>query len=546
MKKKPSTVEAFVNCLEKSGVKHAFGFPGETTLPLYIAYKKSEIDHIMAGCERCAGYMADVYSRLTNTIGVVDAPGGIGTPWLMPAIVEARNSSIPLLAVTSKLRPGATGEFDQAAMFKPVVNAIHTLNTPESIYDDIQIMLAYAMDKSLSPVFFEIPTEMMDMPVDQDEFNSNPIRYPTERIAPEQKGIDQVLDAIKEARQPIILAGGGIWLSLANQELATFSDKFKIPVATTINGKGAIDEESELCLGVVGNKGSKEANDFFKKSDLVIIIGSKCGDKSTDKGRLLEGKKVVRVDANEDLLSSNNAEINLACDAREFLSTLHQYESQGKIDKSILEQMAAIKRQVQDKFTQFESLDLAVSPSQIIKSINSKFNGDAIICADASVSSGWAGALGLSKGQYRNVITPRGTGSLGFGLPATIGAKIACPDKHVFGIGGDGGFAMSCHEIETACRLGLDFHYFILRNNALGLLESHLKRVMHQPYPILNKRHDTDWEAITNGFGAKSVTLETNGDVVDYFNDPPNGTNVVQVCVNQNILAPDFETRINR
>jgi acetolactate synthase-1/2/3 large subunit len=547
---KLEVIDALVGHLEDSGIKHVFGFPGESTLPLYQAYKaRKGIEHVMAGCERCAGYMADVYARITNTIGVVDSPGGIGSPWLIPAICEAQNSSTPLLAIvsgvsTSKTEKWTTHESPQQELFQPITSKTLRLENPDRLFDFLRILFSAAAGNQPGPVMLEIPTDIMQREV-QPARSTSIITYPTHRSVPADENIQTAVEVIRNSRRPIILAGGGIHSSQAYEAIKGFSTKFHIPVATSINGKGTIDEASELSLGVVGNKGTTSANDFFRTRDLAIVIGSKLGDQTTDQYRLFpDGMPIVRIEIDSDEIRRNfDSEITLVGDARETVRRLLTFTLPDFFDEESVRAIKEIKRIIAQKYAQLELPNSPVCPSFIIKQINKKFDGRAIICADASVASGWVGALGLSRGGKRNIVTPRGTGSLGFGFPATLAAKIASPDTPVFGIGGDAGFAMSVHEIETACRLGLDVHYFVLNNGALGLLESHLEASGAKD--VLDKRHPTNWEAIAKGFGAKGITLNTNGEVGEYFENLPKGPAIVQVMINGDVVAPDFETVSN-
>jgi acetolactate synthase-1/2/3 large subunit len=276
--------------------------------------------------------------------------------------------------------------------------------------------------------------------------------------------------------------------------------------------------------------------------DLAIVVGSKLGDKTTNESRLFsKGMRIVRIDSNSDEIGRNfDNEIPLVGDARETLEKLLTHDLPNFRNTNTLRQIRMARKEITNKYKRYESPDCAVSPSVLIREINNRYAGNAIICADASSSSGWVGALGLSRGNNRNIITPRGTGSLGFGFPATLAAKIARPDSPVFGIGGDTGFAMSVHEIETACRYNLDVHYFILDNGAMGLLEKHLDAKGSKG--VLDKRHSTNWKMVAEGFGAHSATLYKNSDVPKYFDNLPQGPAIIQVMVNKEIDAPDFET----
>lgn len=545
-----TVAESLTGYLERSGVRCIFGFPGESTLPLYEAYKEqNKLVHIMPGCERCAGYMADVYARITNTIGIVDAPGGIGSPWLVPAISEARNSFTPLLAVVSGIparetEKWTTSEFPQIDVFRPITNKALRLESPGRLFDFLRILLSSATGSRPGPVMLEIPSDILQASMPQSSDTSTHIKYPQQRSVPCDADLEIAAKIIRQAKRPIILAGGGIHTSQAYEALQTFSEKFGIPVATSINGKGAMDESHSLCLGVIGNKGTVLNNNFFRTRDLSIVVGSKLGDKTTDQYRLFPPQSlIVRIDVNSDERGRNFEEISLIGDARETIKRLMECDLPDFSDVASIKEMEALKLAIRERYAKVESMDGPVSPSQIIQEINKRFKGEAIIAADASVSSGWVGALGLSSGGRRNIITPRGSGSLGFGFPATLAAKIASPDTPVFGIGGDFGFAMSTHEIETACRLGLNIHYFILKNDSLGLLERHFEKA--GKVGILDTRHPTDWQKIAEGFGAIGVTLSTNKDVKDYFSHLPEGPVIIQAVINKNIITPDFETLLN-
>lgn len=546
---KNNIINELISYLEKAGVKYIFGFPAESTLPFYIALKQnSKIIHIMAGCERCAGYIADVYSRLTNTVGIVDCPGNIGTPWIIPAVVESKNSFIPLFIISSgvstlKRERLVTGEFDQIRLFETITNKAIRLEDPSRLFDSLRLLFRSSLSHHLGPVFLEIPSNLMRKNIiSYNSAETLSLSFPSFRISPDKAAINIAIKTLETAENPVVFVGGGIHSSKAYKALLIFIEKTQIPIVTTINGKGAIDEAHPLFVGVVGSKGNREVNNFVKRCDFVLIVGSKLGDKSTDQYRLFNKNcKIIRIEINAEELQRNYyQEIPLIGDIRLTLEKFIESKLQKGIDRT--ETIKKIKSKTKNKFNKFEHPKEKVSPSLILKMINQKYMGKAIICADASVSSGWVGAIGYSKGGMRNIITPRGSGSLGFGFPATIASKLACPSLAVFGIGGDFGFAMSSHEIETACRLNLDIHYFILKNNSLHLLEKHVKIKLKTSRSILDKRHNSDWEKIAKGYGAKGFTLKTNEDVFDYFEKLEKGPCIIQVNVNEDLLLPDFET----
>lgn len=539
--------DKLIKVLEKLGVETIFSFPGETTLALYQAIHSSKnISHITTGCERCAGFMADVYSRITNKVGVFTSPGGVGSPWAIPALHEAYNSSIPILLIvsgvsTKEVGYWSTSECDQLSMVKPFCKKSLRLENPEKLEDYIKILINSAIGGRPGPVVLEIPIDLA-LSEQKDCRSSFPfsIKYPNKRPIPEDKDLQQLIDCINESNKTVIVAGGGVLISGASIELNNFSTKYKIPVVTTLNGKGSYDEFSELSMGVVGNKGISSINKEIDDFDLVIILGSKMGDKSTLNRTLYNKCKLYRIDINDE--EANNIydpEILLIGDIKATLSKLLELDTIN-ISETNLSKFKDNISTFRESYLKYDDNEKKCSIPLLIDQINFKYGGQLILCADASSSSGWIGALSQLCMKQRCVVTPRGSGTLGFGLPAVIGATLSSPNTIVIGLGGDTGFLMSCHEIETAVRYNLKFIYFIINNNSMGLLDRNLEK-MGYCKTLLKKNTSIDWMKIITGFGAKYFTLKSNDDIVYFFdNIIIDGPIFVEVIIDKGVTPPDF------
>ncbi len=547
-----NTADAFAQFLEKSGHKTIFGYPGESTLPFYAAIKENtKIKHVMPRCEKCAGYAADAYARVANVLGFVDSPVGIGTPLLAPALNEAYNSSIPLFVFTSgipfsKIEKWPTSHIDHTGFFKPFVKKTFRLEKQNRLVDACAHLSRLALAGRPGPVHLEIPLDVLE-----EEYNQNLELDFTEYIAskqfPSAPRDEDILITIKElekAEFPVILVGGGIHLSNAYHSLARFAEKTGIPVATTLTGKGAIAESHPLALGVVGSKGTKFANKIISQSDLILIFGSKLGDKATSAYTLFSKKqKIIRFDiAPEELSRFDYTFYNVCADSNQALQKLaNAYKKpRHKTD------LTKTRQELDAYLSEYDSPKLSVSPRLILKEINRQTKNQ-ILCADASVSCGWAGAFYSSSKPGRTFLAPRGTGSIGYALPATIGAKEAKPHEKVIGFGGDSGLLMSIHEMETVKRLNQDNAFILLNDNDVGLLTKFMNEIYGKK-KILPIFSNPDYEKISSGFGWDSITVTRNSEVPDaikaaYESDEPI---LINARIGAKPYAPDFENTLSR
>lgn len=542
--------ETIVKTLESHGVKFVFGFPGETTLPFYGAVAKSGIKHIIARDERCAAHMADGYARATNKLGVCDAPAGMGTPFLCPALLEAFNSSIPLLAVVSstplaKRGKWPTSELDQEKLFAPITKKRFLIAREKDACKTTNEAILAALEPRTQPVLLEITYDVFRK-------KSSFKKLPTSKKKPwnvSREKLKKALSLLLKSSKPLIFVGGGIFLSNSCQELAKLSERLLVPVATTLTAKGAIPENHPFCLGVAGGKGRSYANDYFSQVDCVLVLGSKLGEKATLSWTLFNSKpKVIRVDVdNKELLNNVVPDIAFQSDLKFFLKEfLKLVESHApKIDRSL-----DFYAQKNSWLNELEKTSIysgdSVKPQLLIKTLQEISPKNVLVVADGSTASGWTGVCWQANGAGRKFIGCRGTGMIGFALPAAMGAKIGSPKDTVISFTGDGGFMFSCEELETAKRHSIPFVQIILNNQSLGLLQKHQQYVFGEnTLPDFTK---IDFCKLSESMGVKAFKIERKSELKEKLSQAIKLKEpvVLDVVIDKSELSPDFKNTLKR
>jgi acetolactate synthase I/II/III large subunit len=505
--------DALVDALQDAGIEMFFGLPGESTLPLYAAVRRSDVRHVMARSETAAGYMADAYARFTGKVAVTDAPGGIGSPLLLPALHEAYNSSIPLVALTSGVPADQEGRWPTAAcrhqeMFRPAVKA--TIAVPDAAH--LPALAGHAVRLAIQgrpgPVHLDVPSDLLAEPCDPQATAGQATIAPSapSRIHPDPQALAETAELLITAQRPLLVAGGGVQLAGAYNQLTAFTDAFRIPVATTFNGKGSLAETHPCSLGVIGAKGSTAANDIAARADMVVWIGSKAGDKSTDFGRLPgPGAVCIQVEGTPNWTGTTGALLDPPQD------------------------------------------NVVPAPGNLVQAMMRACPADTGVIADASRACSWVGAHFRCRLAGRSVIAPRGSGSIGYALPAAIGASLAQPERTMIGVGGDGGFALACQGMETAIRAGARLIFVLLNDNEFGLLNRVASVGLQQP-DLIEHFAPTDWTAVAHGFGWHAHTVQDNTSFERAFTvgldaDTPT---LINVLLSPDIASPDFQMYAER
>ncbi|PKW16744.1 thiamine pyrophosphate-binding protein [Saccharopolyspora spinosa] len=532
--------------LSEHGISQVFGYPGETSLSLYAAFQRHDgLSHVVARCPRGAAYAAEAHARITGRAAVCDAPGGIGSPYCTPALLEAYNSGTPLVLLTSGPsksvpRPWATGQVEHSRLFESIAKRVHVIREQKGALGAIDAALAEAERPRKGPVVVEVAPDVLEAqaepavlnePVALDDSTESADRGVAARRT-EQAGI--AANAIKRASSVALIAGGGCHSFGATEALREFVSRFRIPVFTTLNGKGALSEVGDEVPRVVGSKGDSPANAYISGCDVVLYVGSKMGDKSTNQYSWPSPDQfLVRID-NDPRVEGSSSE--RGCVLREDLGSGLRLLSDQLGDWSY---SGGTPSAADGSWSRSGT-------ASIVETINALKTGRDVCVGEASVASGWFGAL-LRLEPPQRLITPRGTGSLGYALPAAVGAAVARPDSAVWTLVGDGGLAMSTGELETIARLGLNLKITILDNGRLNLIDQHA--IHHHGAAAVSRDFiGIDWSMICGAIGLPVMRSDSPerdvAEIAEFF--AGNGPAVLVLNTSVDEISPDMAIAIRK
>jgi acetolactate synthase-1/2/3 large subunit len=495
-----SGAEAFVRMLQLHGVRHIFGLCGDTSLPLYDALYRLDhgITHVLTRDERSAAYMADAYARVTGRVGVCEGPSGGGATYILPGVVEANESSIPVLAITTDIAVGARGrcvltELDQEALFRPLTKWNRVIDRADQIPGAVRAAFRHMTTGRPGAAHLGLPFDVQKDPVDEGAVHGDPALgvYPTRRVAPERAAIAAVAQALLSAERPLFVCGGGPVIAGGEAELRALAELLEAPVATTISGQGSIAEDHPLALGVVGsNGGTPETRALVDQADMVVFVGCRAGSVTTERWRYpAPGKvRVVHVDVDPAVIGINYpTEVAVVGDARLALGMLRdevaRYIESPPRRPFGRERVAGAKA---EKFARFEALARSdatpIRPERIVATLQELLPADALVVADAGTPCPYFSAYYEFRMAGRHFITNRAHGALGYALPAAVGAHIGRPEARCVAIMGDGSFGFASGELETIVRLRLPIAMVVVANATFGWIKAGQKSGFSERY----------------------------------------------------------------
>ena len=471
--------EAVVEMLKAHGVETIFGLCGDTSLPLYDALARLPhgMKHVLTRDERHAAYMADGYARVSGKVGVCEGPSGGGATYILPGLVEANESSVPVLAINTDVSVSSRGRFtltelDQKALMKPLTKWNAVLDRSA----DIPRVLRKAFEEMTTgrpgAAHIALPFDVQNGPVDRSDVWADPTlgSYPSRRVGPAPFYVELAAKLLRSAKNPIFICGGGVVLSGAEAELAELAEKLSAPVATTISGKGSIDERCALSVGVVGsNGGTPETRAVVGAADVVIFVGCRAGSVTTERWRHpAPGKaKIIHIDVDPAVPGTNyKVDVPLIGDAKLCLAALSEAVTGSSRD------LSPVEEQKQKKFRSFEVLaasdDSPIKPERVVAELQKALDKDAIVVADPGTPCPYLSAYYVVRGTGRRYFSNRAHGALGYALAASIGAHFARPKVKTVAVMGDGSFGMCVGELETAVRLKLPITFVVISNAVYG------------------------------------------------------------------------------
>jgi len=511
--------EAMVRMLQLHGVKHIFGLCGDTSLPFYDALARLDhgMQHILTRDERSAAYMADGYARVSRRVGVCEGPSGGGATYLLPGIVEANESSIPVLGITTDIATTSRGryaltELDQEALYRPLTRRSEVIDRadrlPEAVRRAFRAMTAGRTGAAHLGLPFDVQNGQVpaaDVWADADLGS-----YPSRRARPEADALQQAAVALSSARMPMFVCGGGVVIAGAEPELAALAELLGAPVATTVSGQGSLAEDHPLCLGVVGsNGGTLPTREALAQADLVVFVGCRAGSVTTERWRYpAQGTPVIHIDADPMVPGTNyRTGIALVCDAKLGL--------QGLLDELNVVQRkdgaALVKAAKERKFADFRALavkdDVPILPERIVAALHKILPRDATVVCDPGTPCPYFSAYYEFLEAGRHFISNRAHGALGYSMAAGVGAHFGRPGTKTVSVMGDGSFGFTAGELETIVRLRVPLMMVVISNSSYGWIKAGQKTGFAQRYFSVDFSR-TDHARVAEAFGVKAFRVD--------------------------------------
>jgi len=526
-----SGAEAVVELLKAHGVEIIFGLCGDTSLPLYDALARLPhgMRHVLARDERSAAYMADGYARVSGKVGVCEGPSGGGVTYILPGLAEANESSVPVLCINSDISVAARGrytltELDQAALMRPVTKWNAVVDRAPDIPRFLRAAFNHMTAGRPGAAHIALPFDVQNGSVERADVWGDAAlgQCPSKRVAPDPLFVERAAKLLCDAARPIFLCGGGVVIAGAEQELLDLAERLSAPVATTISGKGSIDEEHPLAVGVVGsNGGTPETRAIVDQADLVMFIGCRAGSVTTERWRHpAPGKtKVIHLDVDPMVQGANYpVDVPLVGDARLALAALNQ--ALAEVKKPL--EAAAVKKAREEKFARFqafaESLDKPIKPERVVAELKRALDPDAILVADAGTPCPYLSAYYPVRKTGRYFFSNRAHGALGYSLPAAIGAHFARPQGKSVSVMGDGSFGFSCGELETLVRYRLPLTLIVISNSSYGWIKAGQKAGYGQRYFGVDFE-TTNHAAVAAAFGVKGWRVTEPAELAQTLKD---------------------------
>lgn len=481
-----SVADVLAAGLVRHGVKQMFG----QSLPsaLHLAAKRHTIRQVWYRTENAGGAMADAFARITRQAGVVTAQNGPAATLLVPPLAEALKASVPVVALVQEVPleqtdKNAFQEFDHMALFRSCTKWVRRLDQASRVDDYLDMAFRAAVSGRPGPTALLLPADLLLAPCQERQTvrKQNLGAFPLERILPESVLIEQAAEMLIHAKRPLIVAGGGMHLSGACEQLAELQEIACLPVATTTMGKGSVDERHPLSVGVVGyfmgsGAMAKFQRELVTEADVVLLVGNRTNQNGTDSWSLYPSKaSYIHIDLDPMEIGRNYEALPLLGDAKVVLKELRtimqnmDLSSRKQARSSLEEEIADGKiRHTEEAASLLTSKQQPIRPERIMGELNQRLTDRTIIVADASFSSIWVTNYLTSLAPGMRFLTPRGLAGLGWGLPMAMGAKVANPSSPVVCLVGDGGFGHCWSEMEAARRMGLDLTLMVLNNSVLG------------------------------------------------------------------------------
>ncbi|MCD4669819.1 MAG: biosynthetic-type acetolactate synthase large subunit [Actinomycetia bacterium] len=521
---KISGAKMLIECLKREGVEVIFGYPGGVVIPIYDALFDNDIRHILVRHEQCAAHAADGYARATGKTGVCMATSGPGATNLVTGIANAYMDSIPIVIITGQVASPMIGtdafqEVDITGITAPVTKHNYLVKDLEEFPTIIKEAFHIASTGRPGPVLIDIPVDISNGMIDDSIKATLDLAGYKPTLKGNKKQIKEAAERIHRSKKPVVFAGGGIVASGASSELRKLIKTIKVPVITSLLGMGCYPETEDLSLGMAGMHGARYANIAFTETDLIIAAGVRFDDRVTGKlSEFARNAGVIHIDIDPAEIGKNiNADVPIVGDAKSVLIDLEKAYRKLAVKKGGSAKSAWLKRIAELKKNHpltYDKKSSKIKPGYIIEKLDQLTGGEAIICTEVGQNQMWASQYYKFR-EPRRLLTSGGLGTMGYGFPAAIGAKVGMPDSTVIDIAGDGSIQMVSQEMATATANKIPVKIMLLNNGYLGMVRQWQEFFWEKRYSNTCIHNCVDFVKLVEAYGGTGIRVKKKDEVED-------------------------------
>jgi acetolactate synthase-1/2/3 large subunit len=516
---KMSGAQAFVEALKRRNVEAIFGITGGAILPIHDSLYDSEIRHILVRHEQCAAHAADGYARASGRPGVCMATSGPGATNLVTGIANAYLDSSPVVAFTGQVNTFSSNssymigrdafqEADIIGITTPITKCNFQVKKASEIPKTIEMAFHLATTGRPGPALIDIPKNVQ---TETDEMNFSDrleIRGYKPKTEPHPIQVKKTVKLLLEAKRPIVLAGGGVIISNASPELLELAEFLMMPVATSLMGKGSFPENHPLSLGNVGMHGTMAANKLVLEADVLLAVGTRFSDRTTGTlNDFCSDSKIIQIDIDAAEIGKNlEVDVPIVADAKETLRLIHQllvHQLRQREDSPWFGRVKEFKHHVQSEMA---LCDRGLKPPLLLKELRKMLPANSILATEVGQNQMWA-ALNFETYKPRTFISSGGLGTMGFGFPAALGAKVACPRSTVVDIAGDGSFRMTEQELACSVTEKIPVTVIVLNNSMLGMVAQWQRLFYDRRYAAVKLGSSPDFVKLAEAYGAQGARI---------------------------------------
>ncbi len=509
--------KAMLESLKREGVEVMFGIPGGSVIPLYDEIYDSDIRTLLMRHEQAAAHAADGYARVSGDVGVCISTSGPGATNLVTGIATAFLDSSPIVAFTGQVPRSMIGkdsfqEADSVGVTMPITKHNFQFYSVEEIPYTIKKAFKIARSGRPGPVLIDVPKDVQEKEADMKFPNDVDIKGYNPNVTGHPRQIKKAVDLLLSAQRPIALVGGGVIISGASKELMDFVEMLGLPVVTSLMGKGAFPENHPLALGMIGMHGRKAGNFAISDADVIIAIGCRFSDRTTGNVNCFAPEaQLIHVDIEAAEIGKNvPCHVPVVGDAKQVLKEMIKIAAvKAKKHPEWTKKVKQFKKEFSPKM---DYDDVPLMPQRVIKEIMEVISGDDIVVTEVGQCQMWAAHF-LSRTKSRTFISSGGLGTMGFGFPAAIGAKMAKPEQNVIDIAGDGSFMMNCQELATTVVEDVPVVVAVMNNHYLGMVRQWQELFFDRRYSGVYLGEVPDYLKLADAFGANGIRVEKPGDI---------------------------------